>query len=133
MATKYIWWDHARKMVRKYPLNLERYNDAVSPSVSPNLSGMPHSGNISDQTGDTVAQMERKEWYREYKAVDAALSLYRARPFGKEFVAFVRLYYWGEHRRKLADIADEIHVSADTIRLWNRLLLREVGRQRDWM
>lgn len=133
MATKYIWWEHARKMVRVFPINEQRYKDAVNPSTSPSLSGMPHSGAIADQTLDLIADMESQEWYREYKAVQQALDHYKRKSYGTDLMKFVKLYYWSEKRLKMDDIALKIHVSPDTIRYWNRLLIRAVAHNRGWL
>lgn len=127
MSVKYSWWSYVKGMVRAFPQRVAQYEDIIAMSVTPSLSGMPHSSTPSDQIGDVLGKAESRAQYQEYWCVKRSLTICGTNP---AFIDFVRLYYWTEPHLQLEEIADALHYSPETIRRWNKKLIYTVARER---
>jgi len=128
LSVKYTWWGYAKNMVRVYPQRVAQYEDIIAMSVTPSLSGMPHSTNVGDPVGEVISRAEKEPQYLEYWAVKRALEICDS--ISPDFKTFVRLYYWTTPRLQLWDIADRLHYSPETVRRWNKKLIYTVAHER---
>ena len=128
VGVKYAWWSYAKGMIRAYPVRVAQYEDIISMSVTPSLSGMPHASTPGDPVGEIIGRAEKQAQYKEYWSVKRAIDICKG--VSPAFCDFVRLYYWTTPRLHLEEIAAQLNYSPDTIRKWNKRLIYTVARER---
>lgn len=125
---RYGWWGYVKYMIRRYPSLAARLKDMQTPSVTPNLSGMPCGSGVTDTTAAAALRQLPKDQQREYTAVSAAVESTKKRPDSSERLRLVSLIFW-ERSHTLEGAALVLHVSPRTARRWHGEFIRLVARE----
>ena len=126
-SPRYDWWGYVKGMIRRYPELCRKEAALKSISISPSLSGMPHSGKLSDQTAEVAMRQLPDINQRELEAVSNAIVQTMQRDDGVERLQMVRLVFWAM-THTLEGAAIECHVSYATAKNWHNDFIRRVAK-----
>jgi hypothetical protein len=91
---RYKWWGYIKNVIRSYPDLKMEYDLLHEQSVTPNMSGMPGSSDVSRGT-ETIAIKELpKTKQMEYDAVSRAIETTKHIANGQERLKIINLVYW---------------------------------------
>ena len=114
-------------MVRNYPVWKAQYNELHSQSCVAELSGMPHSGNVSRTTENIALQQLPRAIQNEYDAVTRAIDITMLMPDGEKRVELIRLMYWKGVKKRIEVVSAEIGVAEATGWRWHGAFIKLVG------
>lgn len=114
-------------MVRNYPVWKAQYIELHSQSCVAELSGMPHSGNVSRTTENIALQQLPKAIQNEYDAVSRAIDITMLMPDGEKRVELIRLMYWKGKKQDIDDVIHSIGVAEATGKRWHGAFIQLVG------
>lgn len=114
-------------MVRNYPVWKAQYIELHSQSCVAELSGMPHSGNVSRTTENIALQQLPRAIQNEYDAVTRAIEITLLMPDGEKRVELIRLMYWRGKKLNVTDVVSLIPVAEATGWRWHSAFIQLVG------
>lgn len=114
-------------MVRNYPVWKAQYNELHYQSCVAELSGMPHSGNVSRTTENIALQQLPRAIQNEYDAVTRAIDITMLMPDGEKRVELIRKMYWRKIKQNLDVAASELYISERTGKRWHGAFIELVG------
>lgn len=121
---KFSWWSSAIRMVINYPEWKRQYDDMHTQSCVAEMTGMPHSGNVS-RTTENVAMMQLpRAIQNEYDAVCRAIEVTLMLPEGERRVELIRRVYWCGKKMRIQDVAPALYVSEATGWRWHGDFIR---------
>ena len=124
---RYPWWSTAVRMVRNYPTWKRQHDELHSQSCVAELSGMPHSGNVSRTTENIALQQLPPAIQNEYDAVTRAIDITMLLPDGEKRVELIRRMYWKGKKLDITDVVAHIHVAEATGKRWHGAFIQLVG------
>ena len=91
---RYGWWNYVKYIIRRYPALKEEYAGMHEQSVTPNMSGMPCSGNASRGTEDIAIRELPPVKQREYEAVKKAIEATERMTASLDRLKIIDLVFW---------------------------------------
>ena len=125
---RYDWWPYVKGMIRRYPELCQKAEELHNISLSPNLSGMPHTkGNVSDPTANAALRQLPEINHREMEAVRKALEHTRQLPHGEDRLKMIRMVFWAR-THTVCGAALKLGYSERTVLQWHGDFIREVAK-----
>jgi hypothetical protein len=115
------WRKAAANAARDYPELKRQLRDLQSQSVTPNLNGMPSSGEPGRSTEDAALRQLPWTQQRRLDAVEYALNVSSTLSSGPSRVRLIELVYFQPYNRRflVQGAAMQIPVSVDLAWRWN--------------
>lgn len=97
------------------------------PNITAKVTGMPHTGSVSDPTAMTALRELPPVHRNELNAVRQAIEETEGLKNGDERLEMVRLVFWVKSHT-LAGVALKMHRSEQTIKCWHGEFIRAVAK-----
>lgn len=123
---RYGWWGYAKYIIRQYPQRKADYDELHRQSMTPNLSGMPGSSDISRKTETTAVKELPRVEQKEYNSVRLAIETTKHFKNGFERLEIINLVYW-KKSHTLEGAALKVGYSYDRAKQLNNEFIRLVA------